>query len=539
VSLFFSNPELIRNARIQLRPGRMIAAAVICAVISATLWASIVHSSDDPDFAGLHKGGAVFLLILNAQIAILLIGGGIYCLQSVHREKELNTFDYQRVTRLTSLELAVGKLFGAPIAAYFVVLCLMPVAVIGAVKGSVPTTRLLGAYVILLIGSIAYHALALLVSTLMKRTGGFVSSIFLFLILVWISSVDLYQNSTPWSEPTLDLHAVSPFFAGRLVERAGPVIEGASQSLGSSIVWTDKFFGKSLPHLAVLMALYVIFTAWFLLGITRNLKRDPSLYEVYSPNQATAFVLYLNLLVLGFFPWTEKFNAKDFYIGNKPYHVPGAFPGAVEQSLLFASLWLFAILALILLRSRERTRIRIRQIGSGAARFLAALWPTPYLIGGIAVTGGAIVGLISHYRGSGEWDIKMAIYEAAFLAIWLSRDALYLQWMNVRRAKRPLAVAFLYLIVFYGSTGIIFGSLSLYNNARSAAATAFLVPSPLFALGHYFWYQQTRLWLLALAAQGAEAVVFWQLHRMRLRELDPAASSSPETMPAGDLPQHA
>jgi hypothetical protein len=538
VSLLYSNPEFIRNSRIQLRPGRMIAAAVICAVVSVTLWASIVHSKDDDlQLLGLHRGGAVFVIILYAQIVILLVGGGIYCLQSVHREKELNTFDFQRVTRLTSLELAVGKLFGAPIGAYFVALCLMPVALLGAARGNVPVAQLVGAYIVLLMGSITYHAFALLVSTLLKRTGGLVTSIFLYLTIVWLSSVELYRPSIPWSVSVLDLHVVSPFFAGNLITQPDSVIQRAANGPGPVIHWTDMFFGKPIPHFAVLMALYLIFTAWFLLGITRNLKRDPSLYEVFSPIQATGFVLYLNLLVLGFFPWTEKFTDKDFFFGGKPYHIPGAAPGPVEQFLLFASLWLFAILALILLRSRERTRIRIRQFGSGAARLLAALWPAPYLIGGIALTGGVIVALISHYRGPGEWDMKMAVYEVAFLAVWLSRDALYLQWMNLRRARRPLAVAILYMIVFYGSIGIIFSSLSLYNTARGAASTAFLVPSPLFALGSYFWSQQTPLWLLALGAQAAEAVVFWLLHRMRLREFEPV--SVPQTMPADDLAQHA
>lgn len=164
MSLFFSNPEFIRNARIQLRPGRMIAAAIICAVVSITIWASIVHTDVDFDVAGLHKAGAVFAFILYAQVSILLIGGGIYCLQSVNREKDLHTFDYQRVTRLTSLELAVGKLFGAPIAAYFIVICPMRVALLGAAQGHVPATLVVGAYIILVMGSISYHSLALLVS---------------------------------------------------------------------------------------------------------------------------------------------------------------------------------------------------------------------------------------------------------------------------------------------------------------------------------------------------------------------------------------
>ncbi len=537
MSLFFSNPELIRNARIQLRPGRMIAAAVISAVISITAWSSIMRTDFNFSIAGLHKAGAMFALTLDLQVAILLIGGGIYCLQSVHREKELNTFDYQRVTRLTSLELAVGKLFGAPIGAYFVVICMMPVALIGAARAHLPATLVLGAYVILLMGSITYHALALLVSVLLSRTGGLVMSILLYLMLVWVSSYDFFADAVPWHSALLYIHTVNPFFAGSLIAQPASVIHSASNGLAAGFYVTDMFVGKPVSHFVVLVVLYVIFTAWFMLGITRNLKRDPSLYEVFSPNQAFAFVLYLNLFLMGFFPWTERFREQDFVIGNKPFHLAPAAPYTVELELLGVSLWLFAILALILLRNRERARAKIRHIGSRSARLLAALWPTPYVIGGIALVGGTIISLVLHLGNRSDGDMELGVYQVAFLAIWLARDALYLQWMNLRRVRRPLAAAVLYLIVFYGSTGVIFGALNLYNNARSAASTGILVPSPLFVLGPSFWSQQMPLWLLALAAQAAEAVVFWLLHWMSLREFE--ATTSPEGMRTGDLAQPA
>ena len=40
MTAFFNNPEMLRNARIQLRPGRAIAAVVICAAVSLTTWYS-------------------------------------------------------------------------------------------------------------------------------------------------------------------------------------------------------------------------------------------------------------------------------------------------------------------------------------------------------------------------------------------------------------------------------------------------------------------------------------------------------------------
>ena len=113
MSAFFNNPEILRNARIQLRPGRAIAAVVICAAISLTVWYSFEARTVARTVAD--DSIEMFRLVLMLQVVVLLIGGGIYELLSVHREKELNTFDYQRVTRLTSFELAMGKLFGAPV----------------------------------------------------------------------------------------------------------------------------------------------------------------------------------------------------------------------------------------------------------------------------------------------------------------------------------------------------------------------------------------------------------------------------------------
>ncbi|MBZ5694430.1 MAG: ABC transporter permease [Acidobacteriia bacterium] len=525
MNLLFSNPEIVRNARIQLRPGRMIAAAVICAVASAVTWASIMHADVTITLDGLSGAGAVFALILNVQVAVLLIGGGIYCLQSVHREKELNTFDYQRVTRLKAVELAFGKLFGAPVATYFVVLCLMPVALVGAIRGHVPARLVAEAYIVLLLGSIAYHSLALLISIVESRGGG-AMGIVLFLAVVGYTYSG-FQSTGSWR-----IHGVTPFVAGDLVGN------------GPNGYLIDLFFGVRVSHVIVLFMMYAVFIAWFLLAATRNLKRDPSVYEVYSPPQAFGFALYVILLMVGFFPWKTA-----FYEGPFSFMGPGAMgmvtmvhhappPQQIEQKLLGAATVPLAILALILLRSRERVRRRVLELADGASGWWAALWPMPYLVAGVAVAGAAIAGLVGHYRNPGSgWDWQLALYDVAFLAVWLARDALYLQWMNVRRSRRPLASASLYLIVFYGSSGVIFSALNLYNNARSAASTAILVPSPLFALSQQFWNQQKALWVLALALQGVAAVVFVCLHWVRLHEFSvrvPTGAISDEK-----LPQHA
>ncbi len=108
-------PEATRNARIQLAQAHARRRRHLRRGVHRRLHLLQPSSSV--------QGSAQFLLFTHATA--LAVGGGIYCLLSIHREKDLNTFDYQRITRLTPLQLALGKLFGAPSLLYFMVLCLV------------------------------------------------------------------------------------------------------------------------------------------------------------------------------------------------------------------------------------------------------------------------------------------------------------------------------------------------------------------------------------------------------------------------------
>jgi hypothetical protein len=495
VSAFLPNPEFLRNARIQLRPGRAAAAAIISAVVSLTMWYSYSYRASSASSAA--DAAELFHAVLVLQIFVLLIGGGIYELLSVHREKELNTFDYQRVTRLTSIELATGKLFGAPILMYFVVLCLMPLAIVAALLGHVRATLVVEDYVILFLGCLAYHALALLFSTALGR-GVSAIAILPFLVLVGFTSGD--YATTQGSN--FRLHSLSPFAA------AGTPVH----------LDRDTFFGYSVSHFYVLLVIFVTLTAWFLLGIVRNLKRDPALYEIYSPLQAFGFAMYLNLIMLGFFSWKSPVGAPIFE-GQVFKGFTVLPPFDIERELLFASFWIFALLGYILLRNREHVRKRIQSLGDGAASLWASLWPAPYLLAGVIVMGIALVELIQGYRRPApeEWNWPLAIFNVAFCALWLVRDVLYLQWMSLRRTRRPLVSAFLYLIVFYVCTSIVFGVATVLSRPASAPYASILIPSPIFSLNAADWTRYQHQWLFALAALAAEALFFAFLQRQKLR----------------------
>ena len=491
-------PELLRNGRIQLRPGRIVSVIVICAAVSLSAVAYFFYSPTAGATAALDLVRTMVVL----QIAVLLIGGGIYCLQSVHREKELNTFDYQRITRLRPLELAVGKLFGAPALTYLIVLCLMPITVVTAFIAQISMWTLLQIYLILLLGSIMLHALALLLSLVAPR-GTSAGAILFFLFVVSSSSMIGVSN-------TFATRQMTPFFA---VELLSPTSSAFQNGFAPLPPGGDLFLGEPIPHVLVLTIIYATFLAFFLLALTRNIKRDPTAYEIYAPWQGLAFVLYLNALVLGFFRWVTPV----FRPTGTQYRAISA--SVAELTFLEIGLWLLAILGLALLRNREQVRRRIRQVGAAASGWWAAIWPSPYLLAGALITGAAILAMIRYeVTDYGNWNMQVGILEVAFFALWLVRDFEYLQWMNLRKGRRPLVAGLLYLIIFYVCVSTSMVAFGLYQPS-AAPYRAILVPSAGLGLEPYAWESAGGLWIGALLLLVIETFGFVWLQRRELGKL--------------------
>src|ERR1700752_808990 len=142
---WLTNPELVRNARGQLRPGRGGATVGIWAAVSLAIGAPL-WSRGNPGVGSNNWGMMLLKITIFLQTLVLAAGGGIACLNSIHKEKEQNTFDFQRVTRLTPLELTLGKLLGAPLLSYLICGCLLPLAAFGAWVGRARISLVLAAY---------------------------------------------------------------------------------------------------------------------------------------------------------------------------------------------------------------------------------------------------------------------------------------------------------------------------------------------------------------------------------------------------------
>ena len=287
---------------------------------------------------------------------MLAAGGGIACINSIHREKDQNTFDYQRVTRLTPLELTLGKLFGAPVFTYFVFLCLMPLAIFGVVAGKQKPFTVLTAYVVLLIGSLTIHMLALLISLLTVK-GSHTGAILLLLVLLW---------STSFSAAPIQFFKIGPlgpFYATQIANRAGwegtlPDERLRNQQPGVSAD-IDAVFGNAVDHIPVLITLDLMFAAWFLLALVEEHQaRSELLRDLFSSAGARLRAVFESAVC----------GVHAVARGDA-----GGFPGLFADS----EHWRFLCLGLAAIRNRERMR-RILRSGEGAATtWLAAMWPAP------------------------------------------------------------------------------------------------------------------------------------------------------------------
>ena len=523
----FSNPEILRNARIQLRPRKLLIAAAICAAISVVLGYVFFYGNISINGSPASDRGDLLLhAILWIQAAILVIGGGIACIHAIQREKDQNTFDFQRLTRLSPLELTLGKLFGAPLMIFFVFLCFIPAAVVGAAAGHASPTIVLVAYVLLILGAIVYDAFALVMSLFLRR-GTVTWAILFFLVFVGYSS-----GSNAFLAAYLAFGTVSPFAAIELVRQNSWSLASSALAIGGRTFYPpnpfrDLFFGMPVHHALVLFIFYVTILAWLIPAVARNIKRDPTNYELYTPGQALGFLCYLNFILFAFFVW----RTPSTFFGPFTARPQSFTPLNVQSMLLSMNILLFFIFGFILLRNRNQFR-RYLHGGDPAPTSRLDTWPAPYLFLGALIVGAAMVLMIQWKRDpSLEWSLPVAIFRVAYFAFWLICDFLFLQWMNLRRGARPLLMGVLYLGVYYVCAIIIVTSLHLGTNPF----TTIFLPTPLFALDMASWSAHQAVWIGALVAQIAAGLVFMSFQRRALAGLQPRSSPISVSAPAANV----
>ena len=489
-ALFLKNPELIRNLRIQLRPKRMAVAASITAIVSLIILPALWPDAPSGATSGWGMGYLASVLVF--QSVTILVGGGIACLQSISREKEQNTFDYQRITRLSPLELAMGKLLGAPSMAYFIGLCLIPGALLALPKSGWSFGDLLDSWILLFFGAIAFHAFAVLMSMVLRRSLS-TGAILLFLFFAGIPGMSFTTLMLTRGD-----HGVS-----------------AAQNI--------NFYGVSFPFTPFFSFVYASFAAWFILALERNIKRDPAMYELLTPLQALGFAGWTNFLFIGTAPLA---SSRDL----------------AQVSSMWVNVTVFFALGLVLLRNRDRARRRLRELGEQGLTWLEAFWPAPYILIGVTATGFLPLlleprqqspSVAGYFHPAAPLSMSLFLFRLVFFALWLCRDLLYLQWMNLRPGRKPLLRAILYGFVYYTALFVMFFVHSPMNlQPGEAAFQSIFVPIRVLTIDTASWNSAASTWFIALVSQIALMYFFAFLHRQELQSL----ATRPRTYPSAAPP---
>lgn len=519
MTALWSNPEFLRNVRTQLRPAKVVATACVCAALSIVIGYAASHENMRQPASG-HYGWGIQILEITfwLQALMLAAGGGIACINSIHREKEQNTFDYQRVTRMTPLELALGKLFGAPVFTYFVFLCLMPLALFGAVMSKRPALAVLAAYAVLLVATVAAHTLALLISLLTIR-GSHTAAILVFIAIL----VGSFSNSNP--SPYFRAQPFGPFYATQVVQWGEWEPVGTELGVRQEPLWEeDEFFGQRVHHVPMLLVIDLMFAAWFLLALVRNIKRDPNYYEIYSPLQSLGFAVFLNVLFVALYQWRHV-----SFLGFR-----SVTPMESQAFLLMLNVAVFFCLGPAAIRNRERVRRILRTRESGGANWLDLTWPAPFMVAGtVAASLVILAGVAWGYSGNPELDMNFAAFRALFFVAWITRDVQFLQWMSLRRTRHPLVMGALFLVIFYTCVMILMASLGIFTRPDRTAFSAFFIPSGAFELDHSKWILRPAIWSAAFVAQWLLTALFIGLQKKTIDELNsPSAALAATPVPA-------
>jgi hypothetical protein len=490
-ALFLDNPELRRNLRIELSSKRVLTAGIITAVFALIVLPSLMSTNRPVNLGAAAAVTPYLVVLLWSQRITLILGGAISCWRAVKREREMNTYDFQRITRLSPLELAIGKLFGAPALAYFVTLCLVPPALFSAGTTSTDAVALVvQTYVLLFTGALVIHSFSLMISTISDK-GGAVSGLVILLLLQVFPVIGLLMFS---------------------VARIGA--QNARQ------VAAVKFYGMEFPPTFLWAALELGFVAWILLAIVRNIKIDLEAMQLFTVAQGLGFAVYCNFVWIGFYPWQA---------GSV-----GSIGSAATPSLLLFGVFVFYIVGIGVLQSRELIRRALREAGSASSLSGKLLGPIGSLMAGAVLTD-VVIALLAQQRSAENTGMLVThnLFLVLYFAAWMARDLFYLQWMKVRPVRSPLRKAFLYLGVFYISTSIVFRSALTSNTSDSAAFAAWLAPFSLVrAWTEAQWDAASGMWLLALVAQLAAAALFAYLYRQELLALSSRPQVAPPANPA-------
>ena len=281
---------------------------------------------------------------------------------------------------------------------------------------------------------------------------------------------------------------------------------------------TPKLFGIPVSFVFLTIFLYAAFGAWFVLMLTRNLKKDLAEIRLLSRWQAVGLGTFLNVLFYAFL---------DFKLPSQQSQAAQITPEGVSGLAVVLNAVILFVVGLATLTPHEKLKGWWRKRAAGEEPYLSGdglPWPWMALaaLAAYSLLVAQSVALRSVIPFE-QWKLSAAAIQLLTFLIFTSRDILFLQWCNLTRMKRPLLKGFLYLLLYYTASGIIGGVAGLISPSVRATVLGLTTPFLVFHPKGIGWSASPGIYL-GMVLQIA--VIFLLLNAISRRLGRPAIIST-------------
>jgi hypothetical protein len=485
----WSNPEFVRHRRAELRPVRAFTAGavvlVICVLVGLACWSyqqQLVESlrrgaeqwgtqswaqrltQEEQHFAQ-NTWLLFYKWLIGLQGAALSFWTLFSCAQSVSGERDRKTWDFQRVTRVTPVEILIGKLLGEPVLIYFAVLCAAPVTLIAGLAGGLSFGTVISVYLFLALTSLFLGLGGMWLSTLLEsRTRGVGLIGALGLYFVTLLMFQMRMSGLP------GLAAFSPLTG--IIALLEP--KGQYTSLGIPHTLRPVLFGHEVSWLLMCFLLCGSFSAWLALMLVRNLRRDYQEIRPLSRWQAVGCVAFLNFLIYALLRSSLPTRNVDLPLrGFTDAKSVATFVVAINALILF-------LMGLATLTPQERLNVWRRKRTTGEASAFAddgLSWP--WLgISAVVAYGILVSGLLAwdHTLPLDTGTLETAAVRLLVVLVFVTRDVLFLQWCMLTRLRQPVVKGVLYLGLYYAAATVLIVLATVSSPNAGQWITALLTP---------------------------------------------------------------
>ncbi len=217
-----------------------------------------------PQYQSASIGRGIFVAIMFLQTLMISVLAPASTAGTISGERERQTLDLLAVTPISSVAIVVGKLFSALTWVFILILASVPVSALVFVYGGVAPDDLLRGYLMLFVTAIAFGALGIFFSALIRRSGAATGLTFVSVIVatvgltfIWVflrigEANNLNANALAQQRPPEALLYLNPFVSQADVACGAEGGTGSWCSIIAEVTGTNQVFAQPVGGGAVI-----------------------------------------------------------------------------------------------------------------------------------------------------------------------------------------------------------------------------------------------------------------------------------------------